>query len=89
METPPTKTYKPSEKTTVFNKNDSLATRARKLKAAKESNSSTNAHDAKPRRIEVKELKAATEEPTNHDVQFLIQVLLSVILFIRYIETIR
>lgn len=57
------------EKSPVFNKSDSLATRAKKMQAAREGTQD------KPRRIvQVKELKASVDENTNHDVQFLIQV---------------
>lgn len=56
----------------VFDRNDSLATRAKKLKAIKETPPSSE----KARRIQIKEVKTISEEPTNHDVQFLIQVIL-------------
>ncbi|KYB29626.1 centromere-associated protein E isoform X4 [Tribolium castaneum] len=52
----------------VFSKNDSLAARARKLQQIKE------AAEEKHKRIQIKEVKTISEEPTNHDVQFLIQV---------------
>ncbi|XP_018565747.1 putative leucine-rich repeat-containing protein DDB_G0290503 isoform X5 [Anoplophora glabripennis] len=55
------------DKSTVFNKTDSLATRAKKLQAIKESSE-------RGRRIQIKEVKTLSEEPTNHDVQFLIHV---------------
>ncbi|CAG9855281.1 unnamed protein product [Phyllotreta striolata] len=58
------------EKSSLFNKNDSLADRANKLKAIKESSPSSH----RGRRIQIKEVKTISEEPTNHDVQFLIQV---------------
>lgn len=58
-----------TNKTPVFNKNDSLAARAKKLQAIKE------ASDEKSKRIQIKEVKTISEEPTNHDVQFLIQVI--------------
>ncbi|XP_063928272.1 trichohyalin isoform X3 [Zophobas morio] len=60
-------TIKP-EKSTVFSRNDSLATRAKKLQAIKESTEEKN------KRIQIKEVKTISEEPNNHDVQFLIQV---------------
>ncbi|CAH1969998.1 unnamed protein product [Acanthoscelides obtectus] len=53
----------------VFNKTDSLATRARKLREIRESSPKERV-----KRIQVKEVKTISEEPTNHDVQFLIQV---------------
>ncbi|CAH1255950.1 unnamed protein product [Diabrotica balteata] len=56
--------------TSLFSKNDSLAARANKLKAIKESSPSTQ----RGNRIQIKEVKTISEEPTNHDVQFLIQV---------------
>ncbi|XP_057661473.1 early endosome antigen 1 isoform X2 [Diorhabda carinulata] len=55
---------------TTFNRSDSLATRANKLRAIKESSPSP----PKGNRIQIKEVKTISEEPTNHDVQFLIQV---------------
>lgn len=55
---------------TTFNRSDSLATRANKLRAIKKSSPSS----AKGNRIQIKEVKTISEEPTNHDVQFLIQV---------------
>lgn len=55
-----------SDKSTVFDKNDSLATRAKKLQALKSND--------KPKRIHVKEINAV-EDPTNNEVQFLIQVI--------------
>ncbi|XP_044256833.1 centromere-associated protein E-like isoform X4 [Tribolium madens] len=58
--------YKPEK--SVFSKNDSLAARAKKLQQIKE------ATEEKNRRIQIKEVKTISEEPTNHDVQFLIQV---------------
>ncbi|XP_049826815.1 interaptin-like isoform X4 [Aethina tumida] len=57
------------DKSLVYNKNDSLATRAKKLQAIKERNS-----EGVTKRIQIKEVKTISEEPTNHDVQFLIQV---------------
>lgn len=59
------------DKTAVFNKEDSLATRAKKLQAIKESSS----YSERGKRIQIKEVKTISEEPTNHDVQFLIQVI--------------
>lgn len=53
----------------VFNRNDSLATRAKKLQAIKEST------PEKGKRIQIKEVKTISDESTNHDVQFLIQVI--------------
>lgn len=55
------------DKSAVFDRNDSLATRAKKLQAIK-------ASTERSKRIHVKELKAVVEESTNHEVQFLIQV---------------
>ncbi|KAJ8923622.1 hypothetical protein NQ315_010201 [Exocentrus adspersus] len=55
------------DKSSVFNKTDSLATRAKKLQALKESSD-------RGKRIQIKEVKTISEEPTNHDVQFLIHV---------------
>ncbi|GJQ68808.1 hypothetical protein Trydic_g5068 [Trypoxylus dichotomus] len=55
----------------LFNKNDSLATRAKKLQAMKDTSFD------KSKRIHIKEIKSITEDTTNssdHDVQFLIQV---------------
>jgi chromosome segregation ATPase len=52
-----------TNKTPVFNKNDSLAARAKKLQAIKE------ASDEKSKRIQIKEVKTISEEPTNHDVK--------------------
>ncbi|CAH0562263.1 unnamed protein product [Brassicogethes aeneus] len=57
------------DRSLVYNKNDSLATRAKKLQASKEQNSIDRV-----KRIQIKEVKTISEEPTNHDVQFLIQV---------------
>ncbi|KAF2885000.1 hypothetical protein ILUMI_21174 [Ignelater luminosus] len=57
------------EKSPVFNKSDSLATRAKKLQAMKE-----GTQDKSRKIVQVKELKASVDENTNHDVQFLIQV---------------
>lgn len=59
------------DKSLVYNKNDSLATRAKKLQAIKERNS-----EGVTKRIQIKEVKTISEEPTNHDVQFLIQVII-------------
>ncbi|KAJ8939977.1 hypothetical protein NQ318_006159 [Aromia moschata] len=56
------------DKSAIFNKGDSLATRAKKLQAIKESSTERG------KRIQIKEVKTISEEPTNHDVQFLIQV---------------
>lgn len=53
----------------VFSRTDNLAARVKKLQAIKE----TTTQD-KVRRIHIKEVKAMVEEPTNHDVQFLIKV---------------
>ncbi|XP_015834246.1 centromere-associated protein E isoform X3 [Tribolium castaneum] len=47
----------------VFSKNDSLAARARKLQQIKE------AAEEKHKRIQIKEVKTISEEPTNHDVK--------------------
>ncbi|CAG9760336.1 unnamed protein product [Ceutorhynchus assimilis] len=55
-------------KSSLYDKNDSLAMRAKKLQAIKENS------DKGSRRIHVKEVKTISEEPNNHDVQFLIQV---------------
>ncbi|KAJ3639906.1 hypothetical protein Zmor_003275 [Zophobas morio] len=55
-------TIKP-EKSTVFSRNDSLATRAKKLQAIKESTEEKN------KRIQIKEVKTISEEPNNHDVK--------------------
>lgn len=62
---------KPTLNKDLFNKNDSLATRAKKLQAIKD-----NSFD-KSKRIHIKEIKTITEDTSNstdHDVQFLIQV---------------
>ncbi|XP_017771201.1 PREDICTED: myosin-2 heavy chain isoform X2 [Nicrophorus vespilloides] len=56
-----------SEKATVFNKSDSLATRMKKLQSLRESS------QEKAKRIHIKEIKPAEVESSN-DVQFLIQV---------------
>lgn len=57
----------------VLNKtSDTTTTRVRKFKTAKDVTAPKK--DNAARRIQVKELKATVEEPTNHDVQFLIQV---------------
>ncbi|XP_044256832.1 centromere-associated protein E-like isoform X3 [Tribolium madens] len=53
--------YKPEK--SVFSKNDSLAARAKKLQQIKE------ATEEKNRRIQIKEVKTISEEPTNHDVK--------------------
>lgn len=55
-----------SEKSSVFDRNDNLATRAKKLKAIKSTD--------KPKRIQVKEINAK-EDSSNQEVQFLIQVI--------------
>ncbi|XP_030748386.1 uncharacterized protein PFB0765w isoform X3 [Sitophilus oryzae] len=55
-------------KSALYEKEDSLAARAKKLQAIKES------AERSSRRIQVKEVKTISEEPNNHDVQFLIQV---------------
>lgn len=52
----------------MFSRNDNLAARAKKLQAIKETS------QEKSKRIHIKEVKAMVEEPTNHDVQFLIKV---------------
>ncbi|KAH1029735.1 hypothetical protein HUJ05_002913 [Dendroctonus ponderosae] len=57
-------------KSSIYDKNDTLATRVKKLQAIKESTYS----DKSSRRIQIKEVKTISEEPNNHDVQFLIQV---------------
>lgn len=53
----------------VFNRTDNLAARVKKLQAIKETTI-----QEKAKRIHIKEVKAMVEEPTNHDVQFLIKV---------------
>lgn len=58
-------------KSSIYDKNDTLATRVKKLQAIKESTYS----DKSSRRIQIKEVKTISEEPNNHDVQFLIQVI--------------
>lgn len=58
------------EKSPVYNKSDSLSTRAKKLQIVKEGTKE------KPKRIQIKELNASVDENTNHDVQFLIQVII-------------
>ncbi|ERL85209.1 hypothetical protein D910_02630 [Dendroctonus ponderosae] len=57
-------------KSSIYDKNDTLATRVKKLQAIKESTYS----DKSSRRIQIKEVKTISEEPNNHDVQFLIQI---------------
>ncbi|KAK9708528.1 Protein SOGA [Popillia japonica] len=62
---------KPAINKDLFNKNDSLATRAKKLQAIKDSSFD------KSKRIHIKDIKTITEDQTNtsdNDVQFLIQV---------------
>ncbi|KRT81003.1 hypothetical protein AMK59_5640 [Oryctes borbonicus] len=62
---------KPTITKDFFNKNDSLATRAKKLQAMKDTSFD------KSKRIHIKEIKTITEDASNssdHDVQFLIQV---------------
>ncbi|KAJ8986272.1 hypothetical protein NQ317_009982, partial [Molorchus minor] len=55
------------DRSSMFNKTDSLAERAKKLQAIKESTAQ------KGKRIQIKEVKTISEEPSNNDVQFLIQ----------------
>ncbi|CAG9816740.1 unnamed protein product [Phaedon cochleariae] len=57
-----------SKQSSVFNKSDSLAIRAKKLQSIKESTLERG------KRIQIKEVKTISDEPNNHDVQFLIQV---------------
>lgn len=56
-------------KSTVFSKNDSLATRAKKLQAIKES------IPERGKRIQIKEVKTLSDDSSNNDVQFVIQVI--------------
>ncbi|KAF5283458.1 hypothetical protein FQA39_LY04834 [Lamprigera yunnana] len=56
------------EKSPIYNKNDGLSERAKKLQSIKEASADIS------KRIQIKELKATVDENTNHDVQFLIQV---------------
>lgn len=71
-----------SKKTTpVFNKTDSLATRAKKMQAIKEN------PPERGRRIQIKEVKTISEEPTNNDVQFLIQVIRCYLFCVTLIST--
>lgn len=72
LKEPEKKTEEKSPSPVLNKSSDTSTTRVRKIKTAKDSVASKKDNTA--RRIQVKELKAAVEEPTNHDVQFLIQV---------------
>lgn len=65
-------------KSTVFSKNDSLAIRAKKLQAIKESKPDSG------KRIQVKEVRTISDEPSNHDVQFLVQVNLCYLFCVKF-----
>ncbi|XP_025831501.1 myosin heavy chain, cardiac muscle isoform isoform X2 [Agrilus planipennis] len=54
----------------VFDRNDDLATRAKRLQAIKESNREAE----KRKRIQIKEVKTTGDSDSSNDVQFLIQV---------------
>lgn len=60
---------KPTTKSSVFNKSDSLATRVKKLAAIKESTPET------PPRRSTKEVKTTKDPGNDHDVQFCIKVI--------------
>lgn len=58
------------DKPSLFDKNDSLAARAKKLKESIQE---------RPKRIHVKEIKPISEDTSENDVQFLIQVIMCIV----------